>query len=374
MSRKLCATLGVESDDDAEFAQRVREKKKFLEDRTEDENIIGNAKITALNQDDLANLLHLDYSTIYLCGEKFNVPIRVENKKYIGILSTPKIKIRANSPQDLDAKNIIFENCKLPFDYPAHKNNSSHGVKNDLIETFEIIFGHKNKWGIFQSAGKISYAEPSAAQKKMFLKLVCNGEYDEDDLIYLCADKNFSAGWALTKDAFCVGGNIKFECCDIKAYDSRYQEEIDSQIADARRRGRKKIFYGDIQEVVTHTPKRQDFYSKEQLDFLDFMPHGFNFGGEDEYGITFIDHTRQNNPDVFFRESFSGTMMIGDNNDIYWNVVPEKNSDKNSSMRIELFRELFRDNKLNDRETGIVDIWNDKVEAKVAKFLNFAKN
>ena len=43
---------------------------------------------------------------------------------------------------------------------------------------------------------------------------------------------------------------------------------------------------------------------------------------------------------------------------------------KNSSMRIE----LFRDNKLPDREAEIFDIWNDKVEAKVAKFLDFAKN
>ena len=66
-------------------------------------------------------------------------------------------------------------------------------------------------------------------------------------------------------------------------------------------------------------------------------------------------------------------------NDVFEIVLKHKhvylsNLDKNSSMRIELFRELFRDNKLNDRETGIVDIWNDKVEAKVAKFLNFAKN
>ena len=203
------------------------------------------------------------------------------------------------------------------------------------------------------------------------MKLVCNSQYDEEDLIYLCADKDFSAGWALTKDVFCVGGALKFSCCDMQAEDARYQAELDSQVAFARQFGRKKILYNDIQEIVTADHKREDFYSNEQQEFLNFLPHsGFNFGGEDEYGITFIDHTRQNNPDVFFRENFSGTMMIADNNDIYWNVVPEKKSDKNSSMRIE----LFRDNKLPDREADIFDIWNDKVEAKVAKFLDFAKN
>ena len=372
LSQKLCAALGVEYYDE-EFTQRVREKKKFLMERTEDENIIDNAATTALNQDDLANLLYMDYQTIYLCGENFSVPIRVENKKYIGILSTPKIKIKASSQADLDAKNIIFENCKLPFEYSSAKKifpAANDDVKNELPDMFEIIFGHRNKWGILESTGKISYSEPSPAQKKMFLKLVCSGEYNEEDLIYLCADKNFSAGWALTKDAFCVGGTLKFSCCDIKAEDSRYQPEIDSKIALARRRGRKKILYSDIREVVTDTPKVEDFYRKQQSDFFDLFPNaGFNFGGKNEQGIIFIDNTRRNNDGAFFRETFAGTMMIADNQGIYWNVLPERKSDNDFSMMIK----LLRGNELPGRESGISGIWNNKIEAKVAKFLNFAK-
>ena len=113
LSQKICAALDVECDEDLEFTQRVCEKKKILAEKTDDENIIDNATTTALNQDDLANLLHMDYPTIFLCGENFTVPIRVENKKYIGVLSTPKIKIKANSDEELAAKNISFENCIL---------------------------------------------------------------------------------------------------------------------------------------------------------------------------------------------------------------------------------------------------------------------
>ena len=117
LSQKICAALDVECDEDLEFTQRVREKKIFLEEKTDDQNIIDNATTTALNQDDLANLLHMDYKTIFLCGENFTVPIRVSDKKYIGVLSTPKIKIKANSQEELDAKNISFENCVLMLYY-----------------------------------------------------------------------------------------------------------------------------------------------------------------------------------------------------------------------------------------------------------------
>lgn len=102
-----------------EFIQRVREKKSILSDKTDDETIIDNAVSTALNQEDLAALIQMDYKTIYLCGELFNVPIRIGGVKYIGILGTPKIKIRAKSQEEVDAKQISFENVQLPWQKAA---------------------------------------------------------------------------------------------------------------------------------------------------------------------------------------------------------------------------------------------------------------
>ena len=82
---------------------------------TDDDAIIGNAAATALNQEDLATLIQMDYKTIYLCGENFNVPIRKAGVRYVGVLSTPKIKIRAQSQDELDAAGIVFENVQLPW-------------------------------------------------------------------------------------------------------------------------------------------------------------------------------------------------------------------------------------------------------------------
>ena len=111
---QLCTILGVEYDggDELDVAnlERLNEKKNFLRQKTDDKSIIDNAARTALNQEDLSYLLDMDEPKIYLCDESFNIPIRIENKKYIGILGTPKITINANSQAELDEKNISFEN------------------------------------------------------------------------------------------------------------------------------------------------------------------------------------------------------------------------------------------------------------------------
>lgn len=61
---KICAALDVECDDDLDFIKRLREKKSLLAEMTDDENIIDNAAATALNQEDLATLIQIDYKTI----------------------------------------------------------------------------------------------------------------------------------------------------------------------------------------------------------------------------------------------------------------------------------------------------------------------
>ena len=119
LNAQLCAIIGVDASKydalDLEAVERLNEKKSILRQKTSDSTIIDNAMITAFNQEDLADLLDLESPTIYLCGEKFNVPIRIEHKKYVGILGTPKIEIRATSDDDLRAKDILFENVILPW-------------------------------------------------------------------------------------------------------------------------------------------------------------------------------------------------------------------------------------------------------------------
>ena len=201
LSQKICAALGVDCDDDVEFIQRVREKKNILSEKTDDENIIDNAATTALNQDDLANLLHMDYSTIFLCGESFNVPIRVENKKYIGVLSTPKIKIRANSDAELAEKNISFENCQLPW----HKASPIE----ELRALAQKIFGNDGKFPIIKNGEEVSsYDKLDKMEKFVVLRMIGQGKYQENQIAYMRLTEDLSAGFAFTNDSFCSFGAI----------------------------------------------------------------------------------------------------------------------------------------------------------------------
>ncbi len=45
-------------------------------------------------------------------------------------------------------------------------------------------------------------------QKELALKNICQGKYEEKDLVYIRTDYELSSGWAFTKDSFCYGGNL----------------------------------------------------------------------------------------------------------------------------------------------------------------------
>ncbi|MBR1728870.1 MAG: hypothetical protein IJ728_05040 [Selenomonadaceae bacterium] len=201
-AEKICMALDVDCADDLEVSQRLKEKKNFLREKTTDENIIEKAAITALNQRDLADLIHMDCKTIYLCGEIFNVPINVQNMNYIGILSTPKIKIKANSDEELEANNIIIKNCKLSW----RKTVSLEELKS----LFKKIFNSNGAWEIIGKDGKTvqNYDKLSDNEKAIALKMVFQGKYSENQIVYLRLTEDLTSGFAFTIDSVCFGGLI----------------------------------------------------------------------------------------------------------------------------------------------------------------------
>jgi len=200
-SAKICAALNVECNDNLEFIRRVREKKSFLTEKTDDETIIDNAVSTALNQEDLGALIQMDYKTIYLCGEQFNVPIRITDRKYIGILGTPKIKIRAQSQEDLDAKNISFENVQLPWQKAS--------PIEELKALAEKIFQTGDKLPIVKDGKQVStFDQLSKAEKSAVLRMFAKGKYTENQIAYMQLTEDFSSGFAMTIDSFCTAGTV----------------------------------------------------------------------------------------------------------------------------------------------------------------------
>lgn len=196
---KICAALNVNCD--LAFADRLREKTAALAAMTDDKNIIDNAAATALNQEELAELIRMGCKTIYLCGENFSVPVRVAGMKYIGVLTAPKIKIRANSQADLAAQNITFENVQLPW-------QKSPPI-DELKALAEKIFQTGGKWRIVKDGKQISTFDAlTTAEQSAALQMVCHGEYTAEQIIFLQLTDDLTSGFALTADSFCTGGGI----------------------------------------------------------------------------------------------------------------------------------------------------------------------
>ena len=185
LPEELCKALGVDPEKyvlDPEFIERIKEKKSILQQKTDDANIIKNAKITALNQEDLADLLDLDEPLIYLCGEEFHIPIRVAGKHYIGIFDKPKINIKATSQEELDANNIILENVELPWvddntDEPEEEAEeiSTGYIKNIEGNIWEAETIVKNSVGI-QAIPAVNFSNTARKYSSTKVQIIAKGK------------------------------------------------------------------------------------------------------------------------------------------------------------------------------------------------------
>lgn len=242
--RQLCEILGVEPQEDVnkerdiDAIARTNEKETILRQKTSDAQIIANAAKTAFDRDDLVELWGAGEETIYLCGDEFNIPLRVGNVKYVGILGTPKISIGAKSHEELAEKNISFENVELP---EALREKKSTGItpcskcetdktpstqaewkipKLHLRLMFATAFkktneADKNNFGNTLDTDALFYMymadgngeleqKLTDEQKSMAMTLICGGKYTEDELLQMRFSSDMTFGWAFTNDSFCI--------------------------------------------------------------------------------------------------------------------------------------------------------------------------
>lgn len=113
---ELCSALGVPYSPMKYMSEIDKEnflaKKKTLESITSDADILEHAHLAALNQDELAVLIDLGETTIYLCENTFRIPITKDNMKYIGV---GKVMIEnAFTRQQYERAGIIVEGIDLP--------------------------------------------------------------------------------------------------------------------------------------------------------------------------------------------------------------------------------------------------------------------
>ena len=113
VAQKLCKIFDKESPE--EIARR-RERLERLKKYTSDEKILANVDQVAFDQEDLADLLDEDIKEIFLCANRFIIPLRMKNKNYIGVGQAVAV-IRRKEPVDFSALNITFKNISFDDDY-----------------------------------------------------------------------------------------------------------------------------------------------------------------------------------------------------------------------------------------------------------------
>lgn len=85
LAGKLCRIFDIENEDnvDIEAIEKRKERLEKLRSITSDDEVIENVDDVAFSQEELGDLLDEDIDVIYLCGEKFRIPLSVKNKKCI---------------------------------------------------------------------------------------------------------------------------------------------------------------------------------------------------------------------------------------------------------------------------------------------------
>ncbi|MDD6069718.1 MAG: SEL1-like repeat protein [Clostridiales bacterium] len=122
---KICNAFGVEYNEevDMEALEERNRKLSLLKQYTDKKEYFDDVDDIAFNQDELYDLLDEDKHTIYLCGDKFSIPLSKRGIHYIGV-NSPEVVITSKEKVDFKEKEIQFENVR--FD---EKYNNVIGVK-----------------------------------------------------------------------------------------------------------------------------------------------------------------------------------------------------------------------------------------------------
>lgn len=130
--KKVCEILGVAFQGEnvtLEDAQARNEKLAILKKYTDDPKLLDRVDRLALEQDDIYDLLDEDCNIIYLCGEKFTIPLGKEGITYIGV-NKPIVVISSKEVVDFQAKKLVFEDVEFDEVYQSlvksHQEQASY--------------------------------------------------------------------------------------------------------------------------------------------------------------------------------------------------------------------------------------------------------
>lgn len=181
LGRKVCDIFEVdfpEDDDDEERKQKMECLKKY----TDEEIYFDVIDQIAFDQDDMYNLLDEGETVIYLCGDRFPIPLGKKGIRYIGV-NNPTVVISSKEKVNFGEKDINFEN--VHFDEKYQKVAGS--AEPEKAKRFSQRGTSGSKYGSYSSGSYLNFmlsSDDKAAAKRCYEKvsvLMEGIKYDIDE-------------------------------------------------------------------------------------------------------------------------------------------------------------------------------------------------
>jgi len=299
-AERLCKLFGVEYSaavEDSEEAAVCREKRERLMAYGADAKFFEVLDNIAFTQDDLYDLLDKDITSIYLCGEEFEIPINRRGTAYVGV-NEPTVIIHSKKLIDWEERDISFTDVKFDEEYQALVlKNAPCGAPKEGLETLTIdddLTVHRGEEKVFSS-------------KELYLNsnIECDGSlFFEQSLIHIGDESRISCHGAIrfvnctllyTRE-YSTGGEIVIE--------SSSEFELINCIVEAEEEVENKCEYSDERKVLFYIygnnyssgqPKNK--YNISRCCFIDCAS---TFTAEDHTGTLHFDNCSIVNPGRWF--------------------------------------------------------------------------
>ena len=141
LPKKVSAIFDVPYDEktEEELKQAIEraERIKHLKEFTDEKQFVDEIDKVAFDQDELYDLLDEEVKEIYLCGDRFAIPLSVQAVSYKGI-NNPVVVIDSKTEVDWLAKGIKLEAVRYDEKYQAvvdSANTTKEVLYEKLVET-----------------------------------------------------------------------------------------------------------------------------------------------------------------------------------------------------------------------------------------------
>lgn len=147
LAQKICNIFGIDyvAETNIESIEERNRKLTLLKEYTVDEKYFDILDDIAFNQDEFYDLLDEGKNEVYLCGERFSIPLSKQNMKYIGV-NNPIVIVNSKEIVDFAKLNIEFVDVKFDEAYQLLYNEfkattDNEIIHSDLIDDFNNLKG-----------------------------------------------------------------------------------------------------------------------------------------------------------------------------------------------------------------------------------------